>query len=213
MLSIGQLAVETQNAVISLISLVVAGLSLAWNIYNSVAARKGKLSIRHGESDNISNSVFQLHEYVTAFLMDLVISNDSPSRTITIHDMWIEIPWRDEFLNPLADPAELGAEKVYRFSMSSLEYPRDMVINHRKLGHGKLAPGDTLSGMFLLQGTAPVPFDLYGGRWIPVTVCVLDASGKIHRSKNTVVWPTPNHLGIQPSPPPTPIARRDFGES
>jgi hypothetical protein len=86
--------------------------------------------------------VFQLEQYATAFLMDLVISNDSPSRTVTIQNIWLEIPWRDDFLHPLADPADLGTESVYRFSGSNLEYPRDMVINHRRLGHGKLAPGE-----------------------------------------------------------------------
>jgi len=203
---------STISLVIGSLGLLVAAISLFWNIYNSVAGRRGTLSIRHGESDNVTNSVFALEQYVTAFLMNLVISNDSVSRTVTIQDMWLEIPWKDDFLHVLPDPTELGKENVYRFTMSALEYPYDMVINHRKLGHGKLAPGDTISGMFLLQGTAPVPFDLYGGRWIRVTVCVLDTSGKTHRSKETGIWPSPNYPGIAPAAPPNPVARSKFDE-
>jgi hypothetical protein len=188
----------------------VSVLSFLWNVVNSLRARAGKLSIHHGETNNVANSVFQLEQYVTAFLMDLVISNDSPSRTVTIQNIWLEIPWRDDFLHPLADPADLGRQSVYRFSGSNLEYPHDMVINHRRLGHGKLAPGETIAGMFLVQGTAPVPFDLYGPEWIRVTVCVLDASGKIHRSTKTAVWPGPSDPGTQAALPPNPIARTNF---
>jgi hypothetical protein len=165
------------------------------------------LSITLGETNNIVNAVTRLEKYLTAFTLDLVITNDSPSQTVTITHYWLEIPWNDECLRPLDDPDERG-EKLYRFPGTALEYTRDMVINHRRYGLGRLAPGEPITGMFLVQGTAEIPFDLYRGSWIPVTVAVLDASGKLHKSKDIAIWPHPNDPTIGPPVPPNPVVRR-----
>ena len=80
-----------------------------------------------------------------------------------------------------------------------------MVINHRRFGQGKIPPGETITGTFLVQGSAGIPFNFYRGERIPVTVCILDSSAKTHKSKGLAVLPIPNDRRIDPPPPPTPI--------
>lgn len=197
----------TTSEIISLVALVVASISLLWNVWNGYVSRSPRLSIRLGETNHVVNAVIRLDQYLTPFTLDIVIANDSVGRTITITDYWLEIPWQDSYLRPLDDPNETGG-KLYRFAGSLLEYPRDEVINHRRYGQGKLAPGEVIAGMFLVQGTSEIPFDLYQGKWIPVTVAVLDSSGRIHRSKQTAVWPSPNDPTIGPPLPPDLLVRK-----
>jgi len=198
----------TRPEIISAIALVVSVASLLWNVWNGYVSRRGSLSINFGDGSHIVNAVMQLDRYVTAFTLHLVISNDSPTRTVTIAVFWLEVPWKDDHLRPLDDPDERG-EKIYRFPCTHLEFPRDMVINHRRYGHGRLAPGETIEGMFLVYGEAEIPFDLYQGKWIPVTVVILDASGKIHKSRRLAVWPHPNGPHPEHPEPPNPLIRKE----
>jgi len=65
-----------------------------------------------GETSALANSVQRLSEFQTAFTLDLVVSNNSMGRTVTIAEFWLEIPWRDDMLRPLDDPAEMGGSKL-----------------------------------------------------------------------------------------------------
>jgi len=86
---------------ISALSLLVSILTGAWTVYSNVSASKETLSIRHGDASAIINFVERLNEYVTAFCLNLVITNISPDRTITIAEYRLEIPWRDGDLRTL----------------------------------------------------------------------------------------------------------------
>lgn len=187
------------------VAVVVGIWTIVWNLYTRAADEKAALSIGHDEGNNIVNTVIQFDKYVTGFLLDIVVANKSPNRTITAKDYWLEIPWKDENLHPLLDPAEIDGGQIYRFAGTHLEYPRDMVINHRRLSQGKIGPGEAISGLFMVQGTAPVPFGFGKNEFIPVAVAVRDTNGKIHRSKATFVWPTPPYPGVERSLPPNPL--------
>jgi hypothetical protein len=196
---------------IAMAALVVTGIgvvwAVGWNLYTRAADAKATLSIGHDDGNNIVNTVIRFDEFTTAFLLDLIVANESPNRTITVQDYWLEIPWRDETLQPLLDPAEIDGGQIYRFGASHLEYPREMVINHRRLSQGKIGPGEAISGLFMVQGNAPVPFGFGKNEFIPVTVAIRDTNGKVHRSKDTFVWPTPPYPGIERSLPPNPLYR------
>ena len=161
-----------------------------WNLRSQRSDEKTALSIQHYSDGSIVNMVMMVQQYLTVFMFDLVVTNDSAKRTVAIKDYWLEVPWKDDSLRPLMDPMEIDRSRVYRFPQTMIEYPRDMVINHRRLAQGKLAPGDSISGLFMVQGTAPIAFDLYKGKFIPVTVVITDTTGKEYRSEHTAVFPS-----------------------
>lgn len=195
-----------QIALASLSVAVAVGIwTIWWNVHSKRSAEKSVISIQHDDGNNVVNMVMMVQQYLTVFMLDLVITNESPTRTVTIKDYWLEVPWRDESLRPLMDPMEIDGGNLYRFPQTMIEYPRDMVMNHRRLARGKLAPGEAISGLFMVQGTAPIPFDFYKGEFIPVTVVVADTAGKQYRSEHTTVWPSPADRDVDRPLPPNPM--------
>jgi len=170
-------------------SLVVGVGGLVWGIWSWLRAERRKLSIQqHG--DNIINTAYHRAEFSTLFMLDVSVTNDSPKRTIVISHYDLELPWNDPDVRPLSDPAETE-QTLYRFSDTLIEYPRDIVVNHRRLDLGKLNAGDTIKGLFMARGRAPIPRDLYTGEWIPVNFVVVDTEGKRYVEKMGL-WPMTN---------------------
>jgi hypothetical protein len=195
-----------QIALIGVAVTVIGGLSTVWwNLRSQRSDEKTALSIQHDSGDSIVNMVMMVQQYITVFMLDLVVTNESAKRTVTIKHYWLEVPWKDDSLRPLMDPMEIDGGKVYRFPQTMIEYPREMIINHRRLAQGKLAPGDSISGLFMVQGTAPIPFDLYKGEFIPVTVVIADTTGKEYRSEHIAVFPSPADRDVDRPLPPNPM--------
>lgn len=194
----------TTDQLIAVIGIVVAAL-VAMAVLAYLLRRS--LLIQHGDGSLVINTVMQF-DNTTAFLMNLIITNASPQRTITVRDYKLEIPWNDEYLKPLPDPREVNAGEIYHFMDTCLDYPRDLVINHRRLSEGKLPNGETISGMFLVQGLAKIPFSFFGDNLIPVTVVITDTTNRVYRSKRIFVHPSPPLPGVAMPDPPTPITPR-----
>jgi len=194
---------------IALVGVAVAVVGVVWTVWWNLRGQRSDektvLSIQHDSGDNIVNMVMMVQQHLTVFMLDLVVTNESTKRTVTIKDYWLEVPWKDDNLRPLADPMEIDGGKVYRFPQTMIEYPRDMVINHRRLAQGKLAPGEAISGLFMVQGTAPIPFGFYMGEFIPVTVVIADTTGREYRSEHTAVWPSPADRDVDRPLPPNPL--------
>jgi len=173
-------------------------LGVTFAVWSWLRSERRKLSIQqHG--DNIINTVYHRTEFSTLFMLEVSITNDSPKRTIVISHYELEFPWNDPDFSPLRDPAD-NEEPRYHFHDTLIEYPRDMVMNHRRLELGKLNPGDTIKGLFMARGRASIPHDLYQGEWIPVTFIVVDTEGKCY-AKKMGLWPTP-YWPPSPSEPP-----------
>ncbi len=136
-------------------ALIVGLAGLGWGIWSWLRTERRKLSI-HQHGDNIINVVHHRTEFSTLFMLEVSITNDSPKRTIVISHYELELPWNDPDVSPLRDPADTE-ETRYRFYDTLIEYPRDMVMNHRCLELGKLNPGDTIRGLFMARGRAPIP--------------------------------------------------------
>jgi hypothetical protein len=84
----------------------------------------------------------------------------------------------DKEFDWLFDPAELvPARNTYAYS-GTLEYPREMVINHRRRTEGKLNPGDTIEGLLMGKSMAQIPEDYFQGQEIEVMLVVRDTTEK-----------------------------------
>jgi hypothetical protein len=149
------------------------------------------------------NYVEQLQEYLTVFCLDLLIVNTSQTKTLTVADFQLTVPWKDDALRALSDPAELGESNAnYRFPCSELAYGRAYVLNHRRLVDGVIEPGKAIAGSLLFQGTAQIAANFYGPQPVPVTVVVTDVKGRKHKSQSTFVMPVKSFQGVPEPPPP-----------
>lgn len=188
---------------ISSASLAISLGMAAWNVYLNVSARKETLSIAHRDRSAVANFVEQLQEYLTVFCIDILIVNTSQTKTLTIADYRLAIPWKDDDLRPLPDPEEIGEPGAqYRFPCSELSFRRTDVLNHRRFVDGVIEPGKAIAGLLLFQGTAQIASNFYGPRPVPVTVIVVDVKGRKHKSESTCVMPVKSFQGVPEPPPP-----------
>jgi hypothetical protein len=122
------------------------------------------------------------HGLVTYILNPLILS-DVPGKTV-IMSWELEIPWEDFSFQWLPDPAENGPKNApYSFpGKSPIQYPREMVLNHRTYKKGVLMRGDPLEGLLLGVGCTPVPERYPQRAEIPLTLKILDQWRGVHSS-------------------------------
>jgi hypothetical protein len=188
---------------------LITGLAaLTWAVWSWLRSQRRVLGIRqHG--DNIVNSVHHRREFSTTFIIQVSVTNHSPTRTIVIADYRLEVPWKEDDWKPVHDPKEIE-QTNYRIYDTFIDYPRDMGINHWCFEEGKLGPGDTIRGLFLAHGTAPIPTELYQGEWIHARFVVTDTEGKRYR-RDVGLWPHPN-WPPGPSEPQLPLPEYELDE-
>ena len=66
---------------------------------------------------------------------------------MTIAGYWLELPWNDDYLDPMMDPAEevKGGDEYVLPGSGLWKYPRDMILNHRVHRQGRLDVGERWS--------------------------------------------------------------------
>jgi hypothetical protein len=97
------------------------------------------------------------------------------------------LPWIDDRFEWLPDPAEKHPSgPLYAFpGKSPLEYPREIVLNHR-IGR-PLSRGAVRQGLLLGLGWAPIPKAFRHGAEIDVTLSFIDQWSREH-SQTFVLW-------------------------
>ena len=154
---------------------IAVGLAvLGWNVYNGVADRKRKVLVRQVGS-SIENVALACGEFLPViYLIRVSITNDSPRRPVTIATFGLSLPWKDDDLDLLPDPAEaVGRGSEYVLPGSGLwGYSRDWILNHRVNDQGRLDVGANLCGGLLFRGVQPIPDDFYQGQQAGVVVTV-----------------------------------------
>ena len=132
--------------------------------------------------------VFELPNRRTGYILDLEITNQT-SKTIYLSEKELRMQWEDALFDWLPDPKETGrtvsyfvrkngrrervdvASESYYFS-STLDYPRELVLNHVLLKGCSLQPGCPLTGLLLATG-GPMPHDLRHGQWVEPTLALI----------------------------------------
>lgn len=133
------------------------------------AASRGLL-IRQVEGD-VVNSAFDLDcGYGTGYILSLHIAVDLPE--FKIWGWKLDLPWEDPRFQWLTDPSEkMSLDNVYKFpDCYRLEFPRDGVINHRRL----LRRGHSLDGLLLGWGFESIPDSYRHGEKIEASLMLID---------------------------------------
>jgi len=165
------------------IALVLSVLALGWGIYTWFKARRPKLNVVQRGS-NITNSFFAIRGTATGVMLEISITNASPNVPAVVRGFDLEPLWRDEQFDWLFDPAEaVPSRAYYQYPGTILSYPREMVLNHRTYEQGKLMPGETMTGMLMGYGYAPIPDDLRHGSEVSMRLTVFDQDGRPHSER------------------------------
>ncbi len=115
--------------------------------------------------------------------IEVVIANDSPRANIVIAYYDLELPWKDDTLEPIFDPGELDPPSdLYEIHPEPIQVSREKVLNHRRYQDGKLGSGEAFRGHFLAKGESPIPEDLRGTERVEVRFIVEDTRRKQYRS-------------------------------
>ena len=127
----------------------------------------------------VGTKAFDLDCSGTGYILDLEIASNAPG-LVAIRCFTLELPWQDPRFCWLPDPADRRTEKhPYVFpGTNGLEYPREVVINHRTSGRGRLRRGDILDGLLLGMGFESIPSSFRHGDMVDATLCIVDQFGR-----------------------------------
>ncbi len=157
-------------------------VAVFWAVWSWYLDNHRVLSIRQ-VGDSFSDRIAGAPDSLTTFSIEVAITNDSPRANIVIAYYDLELPWKDDDLNPLFDPADLDPPSgFYQIHPESIHVPRDKVLNHRRYQNGKLGPGEAFRGSFLAKGGSPIPEDLRRKEPVEVRFMVQDTKGRQYRS-------------------------------
>jgi hypothetical protein len=136
---------------------------------------ESSIRIEQQNRDDVT-MLFDLPDGRTGCIFDLRIINEGPGPR-SVRDLELNMPWADFGFQLLEDPKERGgrdSNNLYRFPGNSIEYPRNMVLNHVLLPDGILQPNYPKSGLLLGIGNPMSQEILHGAAFTGVLNIVTD---------------------------------------
>jgi hypothetical protein len=110
----------------------------------------------------------------TGYILSLHVAVDLPA--FGILGWRLDLPWEDPQFQWLTDPTEyMSSDNMYQVpGCSGLKYPRDEVINHRRL----LRRGHGFKGLLLGYGFESIPDSYHHGATIDASLVLIDEMGR-----------------------------------
>lgn len=116
--------------------------------------------------------VFDIKSGGMGCMLDILITNRA-SRSITIYEFELKLPWDVQDLYWMDDPYDGSRSRGQYRMLNGLEYPRDMVLNHQTYDLGTIRPGEFKEGFLLGHARTPIPDYLKGGL-IDAEISIMD---------------------------------------
>jgi hypothetical protein len=117
----------------------------------------------------------------TGFKIYLIIT--SKISGFAVSHVELELPWRQTYFQWLEDPLVIdGPSQCYRFGDRSLEFKRELVINHRLEVTRPFSAGESAKGFLLGFGYDPIPEKYSQGNLIPAFLVLYDQSSHPYRA-------------------------------
>ena len=114
------------------------------------------------------SSAFDLYGgYGAGYMLSLRIATDLPA--LEIYDWRLKVPWEDPQFQWLPDPPD----NIYEFP-DHQTYPRDAVLNHRRVLHR----GRSLDGLLLGFGFESIPDSYRHNEFICASIVLIDGMGR-----------------------------------
>ena len=118
----------------------------------------------------------------TGFKINLVVT--SKISGFAVSRIELEPPWKQTSFWWLEDPEVIdGPSRCYRFvGDSTLEFPRNLVINHRLQVTRPFSAGESVEGFLLGIGCDPIPAEFNQGKMIPSFLVLYDQFARPYRA-------------------------------
>lgn len=160
-----------------------AGVPLDQEVLKHIKAASRGLSIFQ-TGTFLESSVFDLDSGGSGYMLSVAICNDS-TRPIRLQEFRLEVPWHDAQFRWLKDPCRASPRKS-SYSLASpglAEFDREVVLNHHVGSAGQLNPGESLEGLLLGRGEAPVPDEFRDRQLLTMKLLILDRRGCQYSSR------------------------------
>ena len=110
----------------------------------------------------------------TGFKINLVIT--SRVSGFAVSHIELELPWKHTHVQWLEDPKVIdGPSRCYRFfGNQTLEFGRNLVLNHRLKLTQRFSAGESAVGSLLGLGSEPIPEEYHHGKMIPAFLVIYD---------------------------------------
>src|SRR5579862_8888622 len=110
----------------------------------------------------------------TGFTINLVVT--SRVSGFAVSHIELKLPWDHTHVQWLEDPKVIdGRSRCYRFfGNETLEFERNLVLNHRLKRTQRFSAGESVEGLLLSLGSEPIPEEHPHGKMIPAFVVIYD---------------------------------------
>jgi hypothetical protein len=117
----------------------------------------------------------------TGFKIHLVVTSNISGFAVSYIEL--EVPWKQTYFHWLEDPVVIdGPSRCYRFvGNGSLEFKRELVINHRLEVTRPFSAGESAKGFLLGFGYDPIPEKFSQGKMISAFVILYDQFSSPYR--------------------------------
>ena len=160
-----------------LIKTLFSFLSNVWS-----KSRENRLLLRvHQQHDQTTNCIYPSGG-LTFILIDLVIMNVSPRKTVVVCKFDVQLLWNDPTFDWLPDPEERG-QNFYPLHTNDPRggMPSELVLNHRVYDQGTLTQqSPSMRGLLIGTGGASIPDDFAHLSWVTMPLSVIDQEGNHH---------------------------------
>jgi hypothetical protein len=117
----------------------------------------------------------------TGFKIYLILT--SKISGFAVSHIELELPWEQSYFQWLEDPLVIdGPSQCYRFGDRSLEFQRELVINHRLEVTRSFSAGESAKGFLLGFGYDPIPGNFSQGNLIPAFLILYDQLAHPYRA-------------------------------
>jgi hypothetical protein len=118
----------------------------------------------------------------TGFKINLVITCRVSGFAVSLIEL--ELPWEHTHIQWLEDPKVIdGPSRCYRFfGNTTLEFERNLVLNHRLKLTQRFSAGESAVGFLLGLGSEPIPEDCPHRKMIPAFVVIYDQFARTCRA-------------------------------
>jgi hypothetical protein len=134
----------------------------------------------------------------TGFKINLVVTSNISG--FAVSHIEFEPPWTQTFFWWLEDPVAIdGPSRCYRFvGDSTLEFSRDIVINHRLQVTRPFSAGESVEGLLLGISCDPIPEEFSQGKMIPSFLVLYDQNLRPYRAP-VELWADRTRRNIRPA--------------
>jgi hypothetical protein len=159
------------------------GIPLDDEVLGHLKADSRGLSI-YQTGTSIDSIIIDLAYGGAGYILSVAIYNDT-KRIVRPREIRLEMAWPEPQFRWLKDPlTKMPREFSYSLPPHGPKgFEREIVLNHRLRGNGRLCPGECLDGFLLGVGQEPIPVECCNRQMLQAQLSIFDERGNRYESR------------------------------